>query len=111
MGTSALLKPERFSTNRSELRQNQSLVLRKARGRTVVVVKATGGEDEKYVLGKDYFEELIEKLRGAIETLEIASDTKLFNQLLRAGGTMDKDIRLGKLHSFEEAFGEAFGEE
>lgn len=47
---------------------------------------------------KRNFEESIEK--GAIENLEIASDTKLFRQLLRARGTMDRDIRLGKAAFF-----------
>lgn len=105
MSASALLKPATVQTNRSQLRQKQASVLRKARGRTVVVVGARALEDEKYVVDRRYFEELLGKLQDAIETLEIVSDTKFFNQLIRAGQTMDADIRLGKLHSFEEAFG------
>lgn len=105
MSPSALLQPERVETNRSQLRQKQSSVLRKAKGRTVVVVTARGEQDEKCVLDKGYFEEILGKLREALETLEITADSRLFRQLLRAGETIDEDIRLGKLHSWEEAFG------
>ena len=41
-----------------------------------------------------------------METLEIIKDQKLFGQILKASKTIDDDIRLGKLHSFEEAFRE-----
>ncbi len=105
MTSRALLKPERVETNRSELRQKQSDILAKAKGRTVVVV-TTHGREEKYVLDKEYFDEILNKLRAALETLEITVDTKLFRRLLKAAETIDEDIRLGKLHSFEEVFGE-----
>lgn len=101
----ALWEPEKIEISRSELRQQQSHVLAKASGRTVVVVK-THGRDEKYVLDKEYFEEILQKVRGLVETLEITADQKLFNQILKAANTIDEDIRLGRLHSFEEAFGE-----
>jgi hypothetical protein len=41
-----------------------------------------------------------------METLEIATDQKVFSQIMRAAKTLEKDTRRGKLHSFEEAFGE-----
>ena len=40
------------------------------------------------------------------ETLEITMDAKLYGQILKVAETVDEDTRLGKLHSFEEAFGE-----
>ncbi len=54
----------------------------------------------------NYFEEILRRLRAAMETLEIATDAKLFNQILRAAETLDNDVRLGKLHSIEDAFAE-----
>ncbi len=33
-------------------------------------------------------------------------DQKLFSQILKASATIDEDMRLGILHSFEDAFGE-----
>ncbi len=65
----------------------------------------TRGEgEEKCILDKRYFEELLKRLTAAVETLEITTDTKLFQQLLRAADTLDQDARLGRLHSLEEAF-------
>ena len=50
--------------------------------------------------------EIRTNLASAMETLEIAMDRKLFNQILAAADTLDEDLRLGKLHSLEDAFAE-----
>jgi hypothetical protein len=92
--------------NRSQLRQNQSKIFRQARGRKIIHVTGWSEEDEKYVVDKRYFDDLLQKLRATVETLEITTDPKLFAQILRAADTIDQHARLGKLHSFEEAFGE-----
>jgi hypothetical protein len=102
----ALTKPETHEVNRSELRQKQRATLNLARGNSVVVISANDEEDQKLLLDKKYFDELIERLRSVAETLEIATDQKLFTQILRASKNLEKETRLGRLHSFEEAFGE-----
>lgn len=106
MTVKALTRPGSRTVKRSELRQNQSATLRLARGRNVVVISATHEEDEKLLLDKKYFDELIQKLRSVVETLEITSDQKFFKQILSAAENLDENARLGKLHSFEKAFGE-----
>ena len=58
MRASSLLQPETIHISRSKLRQRQRAVLKRARGRTVVVVTARGEADEK-CSGP-----LMEKLRG-----------------------------------------------
>ena len=58
------------------------------------------------VLDRQFFEEIRGKLEGLVETLEIAMDRKLFNQILAAADSLEEDLRLGKLHSLEEAFAE-----
>ena len=45
-------------------------------------------------------------LENLIETLEIAMDRKLFNQILAAADTLETDLRTGRLHSLEDAFAE-----
>jgi phosphotransferase system IIB component len=105
MSVMALTRPERKIVNRSELRQKQSATLRMARGNQVVVISANHEEDEKLLLDKKYFDEIMQKLRAVIETLEITSDQKLFKQILGVAETLEEDTRLGRLHSFEEAFG------
>ncbi len=57
-------------------------------------------------LRQKYFEELVQRLRSTIETLEITSNQKLFNQILGSIENLEENTRLGKLHSFAEAFGE-----
>lgn len=106
MSALALTRPQRRIVNRSELRQKQSATLRLARGNQVVVISASNEEDEKLLLDKKYFEELVQRLRSAIETLEIISDQKLYKQILGAAKDLEENTRLGKLHSFEEAFEE-----
>lgn len=106
MSVKALTRPQRKVVNRSQLRQQQSATLRMARGNQVVMISATHQEDEKLLLDKKYFDDLLEKLRAVSETLEIMSDQKLFKQILGVAQTLEEDTRLRRLHSFEEAFGE-----
>jgi hypothetical protein len=106
MKVSKLTRPVRRNVKRSELRQKQSATLRLARGTNVVVIAATAKEDEKLLLDKQYFDALVARLRSLVETLEIASDPILFNQILGAAKTLDQDVRLGRMHSFAEVFGE-----
>ena len=70
----------------------------------MVVVNGTTGDAEKYIVDKKYFEELLKQWRSAVETLEIAADVRLFNNLIRTADTIDRDLRQGTLHTFEEAF-------
>lgn len=105
MTARALIRPETIQVNRSELRTQQSKFLQKASGNRIVLVVGRA-EEEKYVVDKKYLDEVIAKLRSAMETMNVMKDQRLFAQILKASETIDEDIRLGKLHSFEEAFGE-----
>src|ERR1700720_3075809 len=105
MSVRTLTRPEQKTVNRSELRQKQRATLRMARGNQVVVISANDEEDEKLLLDKKYFDEIVKQLRAVIETLEITSDQKLFKQILGAAESLEEDTRLGRLHSFEEVFG------
>jgi hypothetical protein len=104
---SALSKPKTVAkVRRTELRDNQRKFLKAASGSKVVEVLGGDEHEEKYVVDKQYFDELVATLRATMETLEITKNPKLFQQILRASGTIEEDIRLGKLHSLEEAFGD-----
>jgi hypothetical protein len=102
----ASARPEFLEVNRSELRQNQSSILRKAKGRTVLVISAPQEGEEKLVMDRAYFDDIASKLRAAIETLAVVADERLFSRILAAADTLDSDVRKRELHSFEEAFGE-----
>src|SRR5229473_4297532 len=90
MSVMALTRPERKVVNRTELRQKQSATLRLARGNQVVVITANHEEDEKLLLDKKYFDEIMQKLRAVIETLEITSDQKLFKQILGVADSLEE---------------------
>jgi hypothetical protein len=105
MSISSLLQPRKIAVRRTELRNQQSKVLGKAKGRRVVVVSGSSNEDEeKYVLGKTYFEDLLTQMESLSETVEIIADRRLFNQIMSASDTLDEDLRLGRLAGVEEAF-------
>jgi predicted Ser/Thr protein kinase len=106
MPATALTQAELLEVNRTDLRQNQSRWLKKARGKRVLLIKSSDKEDEKVVLDKQYFDEIRKNLESTMETLQIAMDRKLFNQILTAADTLGEDLRLGKLHSLEDAFAE-----
>jgi hypothetical protein len=101
-----LTHPHKVPVNRSELRQKQRETLDRAKDNTVLVIAATDKEEEKLILDKKYFEELVLRLRSLAETLEITMDRDLFARIMQTASTLEEDTRLGKLHSFEEAFGE-----
>ena len=106
MSATALTRAEMIEVNRSELRQNQSALLKRARGKKVLLIKANDAEDEKVVLDRRYFEQLRKGLAGVVETLEIVMDRKLFAQILASADTLQEDLRSGRLHSLEDAFAE-----
>ncbi len=72
----------------------------------MLLIKANDETEEKVVLDKKYFDQIRQQLEAVVETLEIAMDRKLFNQILAAADTLDEDLRLGKLHSLDDAFAE-----
>ena len=104
-GSLTLTRPERKQVNRSEFRENLSAFLKQTKGYTVLKVTTPGGNEVKYVVDEKYFEELIRRLKAAIETLEIASDPKLYTRLLRESQELEQSSA-DALYSFEEAFAE-----
>jgi hypothetical protein len=102
----ALTSFEEIPVKRTQLRQQQSAWLRRAIGRTVLVVDAANDSlDEKCVLDKRSFEELLLRMESLVESLEIMTDNRDFvKQILDAAPTLEEDLRRGKLHSLDEAF-------
>jgi uncharacterized protein YicC (UPF0701 family) len=101
-----LTHPTTIRVNRTELRENLRKTLDRAKGCTVVAISANDHEGEKLLLDRKYFDEMVKSLKSLMETIEITTDRKLFEQIVRAASTLEEDTRLGKLHSFAEAFGE-----
>jgi hypothetical protein len=103
---SALAEPKFKKVNRSELRQKQKATLRLVHGSEGLIIQSDDEESEKVVLDRKYFEQIQKHLQNVVETLEITMDQRLFKQILAAADTLEEDLRLGKLHSLEDAFAE-----
>ena len=104
-GAASLMKPTRVPVSRSEFRDNQKEFLKKAKGHNVLVITGDAGE-EKLVLDKKYFDEILGRLKAYVETLEVAMDKKLMSSILAASQTLEEDVRTGKLLSMDEMFSE-----
>jgi hypothetical protein len=102
----ALTNPRTVRVNRTQFRENLRAMLDQAQDCTVIEISAAKNEDERLLLDRKYFDELVRRVNSLVETLEITTDRKLFAQIMRAASTLEEDTRLGKLHSFEEAFEE-----
>lgn len=105
MATKTLIRPRAVRVNRSDLRQKQRETLNQAKENTVVVISASDPRDEKLLVDRKYFDELVQRMHSLVETLEIMADQKLFAQILSAAPTLREEAKRGKLHSFEEVFG------
>lgn len=99
------MRPHAVRVNRSDLRQKQRETLNQAKQNTVVVISASDPQDEKLLVDKKYFDELVQRMHSLVETLEIMADQKLFAQILSAAPSLREDAKRGKLHSFEQVFG------
>ena len=88
MSAQFLTHPKKIRVNRAKLRQHLRGTLDQVKGRTIVEIAALDEKDEKLLIDKGYFDELIGNLRAVMETLEIATDQKLFDQILRASETL-----------------------
>ena len=78
MATKTLIRPRAVRVNRSDLRQKQRETLNQAKQNTVVVISASDPQDEKLLVDKKYFDELVKRMHSLVETLEIMADQKLF---------------------------------
>ena len=100
----ASAQPEPVEINRSELRQNQSSVLRKAWD-----ARYWSSPPQKKVRRNSWLIAPISTTRRkaprGYRNSRHHPDKRLFARILAAAETLDDDFRKHKLHSFEEAFG------
>lgn len=97
------MQPAKVPVSRTEFRENQREFLKKAKGSTVLVITGNS-EDEKLVLDKEYFDEIMGRLKASVETLEIAMDKKLLANIMSAASSLSEEVRNGKLLSIDEVF-------
>lgn len=87
----------------TEFRKNFKTYLKKARGGSIVLVE-NRRQGPKYIVDKEWFDNLMRDLKSTMATLEILADRKLTERLLNLSTTIDEDLRAGRLHTMEEVF-------
>jgi hypothetical protein len=71
-----------------------------------VVLVENRRQDPKYIVDKEWFDNLIRDAKSTMATLEVLADRELTARLLGLSKTLDEDLRAGRLHTIEEVFGE-----
>lgn len=97
--------PKVVRVNRTEFRAKQREILEKAKGNTVVEITGEHAGD-KLVLDKEYFDEILRRMKASVETLEIAMDKPFMARIMSAASTLSDDLRKGKLLTMDEVFAE-----
>jgi hypothetical protein len=63
-------------------------------------------QEAKYLVDKEFLDQLIEERESILATLEILADRELTNRLLSLSKTIDQDATAGRLLTMAEVFGE-----
>ncbi len=88
----------------TEFRDHVKDYLKKAKGDNVVLVENRRREP-KYIVDKEWFDDVMQSVKSTMATLEILADRELTERLLNVSTTVDADLRAGRLHTMEEVFG------
>ncbi len=89
----------------TEFRDHLRDYLRVVKDDRVVLVE-NRRQKAKYVVDKDWLDNLIREQQSILATLEVLADRELTERLLRTAQTVEDDIRAGRLKTMEEVFGE-----
>lgn len=90
----------------TSLRGRLKTHMNQAKGGKVVLIE-NRRQDSKYIVDKEWLDSVMRERESLLATLEILADRELTNRLLRLAGTLDQDVRGGRLHTMEEVFGES----
>jgi len=85
----------------TDLRDSLKDCMRKAKDNKVVLVE-NRRQEAKYLVDKNFLDEMIQERASILATLEILADVKLTNRLLSLAKT---DLTKTRLYSMDEVFG------
>ncbi len=94
----------RRKVSATDFRDSLRECLRAARGEAVVLVENRRHE-AKYLVDKNWLDELIRQQQTILATLEVLADRELTERLLKTAETVDADVRAGRLKTMAEVFG------
>jgi hypothetical protein len=88
----------------TELRGSMKTRLKQAKNNNVLLV-VNRQQPDKYVVDKEWLDNLFRERQSTIATLEILADLKLTNRLIALAATIDDDVKNNRLYSMDEVFG------
>jgi PHD/YefM family antitoxin component YafN of YafNO toxin-antitoxin module len=77
----------------------------KAAKKDKVVLVENRRQEAKYLVDKNWLDQLIRERESILATLEILLDRELTERLMNTARTLDEDIKAGRLRTVEEVFG------
>jgi hypothetical protein len=89
----------------TDLRDKLKHYLHEARANRVLLVE-NRRQSPKYVVDKEFLDNIISEREAIIATLEILSDRALADRLLKLSKTIDEDVAAGRLLTTADIFGE-----
>lgn len=89
----------------TDLRERLKDHLKEARANKVLLVE-NRRQDSKYLVDKEFLDDLVKEREAVIATLEILADRNLTDRLLNLSKTIDDDVAAGRLLTMAEVFGE-----
>jgi PHD/YefM family antitoxin component YafN of YafNO toxin-antitoxin module len=88
----------------TDLRDKLKTYLKEATANRVVLVE-NRRQPPKYLVDKDLLDSLVDERESILATLEILSDRKLTDRLLKLSQTIDDDVAAGRLLTTADVFG------
>jgi hypothetical protein len=92
------------TVNATDLRHRLKDCLRAARNNHVVLIE-NRRQSAKYLVDKEFLDDLVKERESILATLVILADGSLTERLLKLSKTIDKDVAAGRLLNTAEVFG------
>jgi len=90
----------------TDLRESLKDRMKEAKDNRVLLVE-NRRQEAKYLVDKDFLDEMIKERESILATLEILADRELTSRLLNLSKTLDEDVAVGRrLLSMADVFGE-----
>jgi hypothetical protein len=90
----------------TDLRGRLKTYLRAAKNNQLVLVE-NRRQQAKYLVDKNWLDELVRERDSLLATLEILTDKKLTARLTSLAKTIDDDVESNRLHTMDEVFAES----
>jgi PHD/YefM family antitoxin component YafN of YafNO toxin-antitoxin module len=89
----------------TDLRESLKDRMKEVKDNKVLLVE-NRRQPAKYLVDKEFLDEMIKERESILATLEILADQELTSRLLNLSKTIDKDVADGNLLSMADVFGE-----